>query len=136
MSDENKAVVRRAYQAVGQGDYETLEELMADDLIEHEVFPGLEPNKQGVIQFFRGMRIAFPDLAMTPEDMVSEGSKVFIRGTMAGTHEGDFMGIPATGKHIEVPFADFMRLENGQLVEHWGVTDMETMMRQLGILED
>jgi steroid delta-isomerase-like uncharacterized protein len=136
MSEQNKAVVRRAYEAMGQGDFGTLEELMADDLIEHEEFPGLEPSKEGVLQFFRMMRAAFPDLSMTAEDMVAEGNMVCVRGTMSGTHSGEFIGIPATGNQISVAFADFMRLEGGKLAEHWGVTDTESMMRQLGVLED
>ena len=135
MSDQNKAVVQQLYDAMGQGDYGALEELIADDMIEHEEVPGVEPNKQGVIQFFKILRAAFPDLSMDPDDMVAEGERVFVRATMKGTHHGDFMGIPATGKQIEVPVADFLRLKNGKLVEHWGITDTETMMRQLGLIE-
>ncbi len=135
MSDENKAVVRRMYQAIGEGDLAVLADLIDDDLIEHEEFPGLEPNKQGVLQFFQQLRKAFPDLRMTAEDLIAEGDKVFIRGTMSGTQGGDFMGIPATGRPIEVPFADFTRIEKGKVTEHWGVTDTERMMRQLGVLE-
>lgn len=132
MSEENKAVVRRCYAAMGTGDLGTLEELIADDLIEHEVFPGLEPNKQGVIQFFTILREAFPDLTMTSNEIVSERDIVAVRGTMAGTHRGEFMGMPGTGRQISVSFGDFFRLENGKLAEHWGVTDTAAMMEQLG----
>jgi steroid delta-isomerase-like uncharacterized protein len=135
VSEDNKAVVRRLYEAMGAGDFETLEELIADDMVEHEEIPGFEPNKQGTLQFFKILRAAFPDLIMAPDDMVSEGHRVFVRATMTGTQQGEFMGIPATGKHIEVPVADFIRLEDGKLVEHWGITDTETMMRQLGLME-
>ena len=65
--------------------------------------------------------------------MVAEGDKVFIRATMGGTHQGEFMGIPATGKRNEVPFGDFVRFEGGKVVEHWGVTDTGKMMEQLGV---
>jgi steroid delta-isomerase-like uncharacterized protein len=132
MSEENKAVVRRANEAMGSGDSGTLEALLADDVVEHEVFPGLEPTKEGVLKFFKIMREAFPDLTMTADDMISEGDRVFVRGTMAGTHRGEFMGMPGTGKRIKVAYADFMRIENGKFAEHWGVTDTAALMEQLG----
>lgn len=136
MSDPNKNVIRRLYEEINQGHVEILEELVADDLIEHEEFPGLESDKAGVIQFFRQLRAAFPDLRMTADDFVAEGDKVVIRGTMTGTHEGEFMGIEATGNRISVPFADFFRLEDGQIAEHWGATDTGVMMQQLGVMGD
>lgn len=133
---DNKALVRRAYEAMGKGDFDALGALIADDMIEHEEVPGLEPNKAGVLQFFKMLRSAFPDLTMTADDMVSEGDKVFVRATMAGTHEGDFMGMPATGRKVVVPMADFLRMKDGKLAEHWGVTDMAAMMEQLGGSQD
>ena len=136
MSEANKEIVRKAYGAMGTGDLDRLADLIDDDLVEHEDFPGLEPNKEGVLQFFKMMRAAFPDLTMTAHDVISEGDRVSIRATMSGTHRGEFMGIPATGRRMDVPLADFMRVSNGRIVEHWGVTDTETMMRQLGVLED
>lgn len=135
MPDEDKAVVRRLYEAMAQGDYTALDELIAGDMIEHEEIPGIEPGKEGAIRFFKVLKGAFPDLIMVPEDMIAEGQMVAVRATMKGTHQGDFMGIPATGNRIEVPVADFLRLEDGKLVEHWGFTDTETMMRQLGVIE-
>ena len=134
MTTAEKDIVRRVYRAIGEGDLGTLGELMADDIIEHEEFPGLEPNKAGVLSFFEILRGAFPDLSMTPDDLVCEGDKVCVRGTMAGTHSGEFAGIPATGNEVSVAFYDIVRLRDGQIAEHWGLTDSETMMRQLGVL--
>ena len=68
---------------------------------------------------------------MTIEDILAEGDRVVVRAKMSGTHQGDFMGIPATGKRIDVPFADFVRFEGGKVVEHWGATDTGAMMEQL-----
>ena len=132
---DNKEIVRQVYGAVGRGDFDALADLIADDVVEHEEFPGLEPNKEGVLQFFRYLRSAFPDLIMTAHDMAAEGDKVFVRGPMAGTHQGEFMEIPATGNRIEVPMADFLRIEDGKVAEHWGVTDVASMMEQLGVSE-
>ena len=68
---------------------------------------------------------------MTIEDILAEGDRVVIRAKMSGTHQGNFAGIPATGKQIDVPFADFVRFEGNKVVEHWGVTDSGAMMEQL-----
>jgi steroid delta-isomerase-like uncharacterized protein len=132
MSNDPKAVVRRVYQAVSSGDFESLSALIADDVVEHEQLPGLEPNKEGVLQFFRGMREAFPDMEMVPDSIIAEGDMVAARVTLKGTHRGDFLGIPATGKEVVVAVADFFRVENGRVAEHWGVADMASMMEQLG----
>jgi steroid delta-isomerase-like uncharacterized protein len=131
----DKEIVRSLYRAISDGDLEALGELIGDDVIEHEEFPGLAPTKEGVLSFFGMLRGAFPDLTMEPADIIGEGDKVCVRGTMAGTHTGDFMGIPSTGKAVSVAFYDIVRLRDGQIVEHWGLTDSETMMRQLGLLE-
>ncbi len=133
MSEENKEKARRFYAAINAGRLEIFDELVAEDLVEHEEFPGMAGGREGVRQFFQMMRTAFSDFKMTIEDMVAEGDKVFIRATMGGTHQGEFMGIPATGKRIEVPFGDFVRFEGGKVVEHWGVTDTGKMMEQLGV---
>jgi hypothetical protein len=67
----------------------------------------------------------------TSAGLVAEGDKVFIRATMKGTHKGEFIGLPASGKQMAVPFADIVRFEGGRVVEHWGITDTGMMMRQL-----
>jgi len=135
MSESNKEIIRRGYRAIGEGDLEVFGELIADDVIEREEAPGFEPTKEGVLSFFEMLRAAFPDLTMTVEDMVGEGDRVCVRGTLAGTHSGEFMGIPATGSAVSVAFYDIFRLQDGLIVEHWGLTDSDTMMRQLGVLE-
>jgi steroid delta-isomerase-like uncharacterized protein len=134
MSEENKAIARRFYEGINAGRIEIIDELVADNLVEHEEFPGLAGGRDGVRQFFQMILTAFPDFTMTMDDMVAEGDLVFIRATMRGTHRGDFMGIPATGKQVEVPTGDFARFEGGKLVEHWGVTDTGMMMQQLGVV--
>lgn len=135
MSEENKELVRRAYDAMKAGDTAFLREVMADNFVEHEEMPGIEPTKEGVLQYFETMRSAFSNFAMVIDDLAAEGDKVFVRARMTGTHQGEFMGIPATGKQIDVPTADFLRIENGKAVEHWGVTDTGAMLMQLGVAE-
>ena len=132
MSEENKAVVHSAYAAINAGDLDALAALIAEDLVEHDVVPGMPPTKAGVIQFFTDMRKSFSGFTLTVHDIVAEGDKVFTRTTMSGTNVGEFMGMPATRKQVEVPIADYFRLANGKVAEHWGVTDTGTMKEQLG----
>ena len=132
MSEENKAVVRSGYAAINAGDLDALAAVLAEDLVEHDVVPGIPPTKAGVIQFFTGMRQSFSSLTLTLDDMIAEGDKVFARVTMTGTNVGEFMGMPATNNQVEVPVADCFRLENGKVAEHWGVTDTGIMREQLG----
>lgn len=131
MSEENKAVVRRFYDAINAGRLEIFDEVTTQDYVEHDEFPGLDPTREGVRQFFAMIRTAFPDFTMIIEDIVAEGAMVVVRATMKGTHRGEFLGLAPTGKPIAVPFADFVRFENGKVAEHWGVTDTGVMMQQL-----
>ena len=132
MSEANKAVVRSAYAAINAGDLVALAAVIAEDVVEHDVVPGIPPTKAGVIQFFTGMRKSFSGLTLTVHDMIAEGDKVATIGTMSGTHVGEFMGMPATGKPVQVPIADCFRLEHGKVAEHWGVIDTGIMKEQLG----
>jgi steroid delta-isomerase-like uncharacterized protein len=132
MSADAKSLVRRFYEEVSAGNVAVIDELIADDMIEHEEFPGLEPNKEGVKKFFDMFRLAFPDLRMEAHEIVVEGDLLCVRGTMSGTHEGEFMGMPPTHKRFEVEGFDMVRVRNGQFTEHWGLFDTMTMMQQLG----
>lgn len=134
MSNEekkNKKLARRFYKGLNAGDLSVIDDLISDDLVEHDEFAGLEPNKAGVRRFFEWLQAAFPDGQLEVEDMIAEGDKVFVRARMTGTHEGEWMGMLATGRTIDVGVADYMRFENGVVVEHWGVTDTGAMMQQL-----
>jgi steroid delta-isomerase-like uncharacterized protein len=133
MSEGNKAIIRRLYEELNRGNFAAFDELIADSFVEHEVIPGVEPTKAGVRALFEGMRAAFEGFAMVPEDLVAEGDKVVVRATMRGTQRGEFLGIPASGRVLDMPVADFFRIAGGQVVEHWGVNDSWVMMQQLGV---
>jgi predicted ester cyclase len=77
---------------------------------------------------------AFPDTKMTIEDQLAEGDKVTTRWTATGTHTGELMGIPATGKAVTVTGFDITRYSGGKSVEHWGQFDQMGMMQQLGVI--
>lgn len=127
----NKKLARRFYKGLNAGDLGVIDEFFSDDLVEHEEFAGSEPAKVGVRHQFEWLQAAFPDGRFEVEDMIAEGDKVFVRARMTGTHQGEFMGLLATGRTIDVGVADYMRFEKGKVVEHWRVSDTGTMAQQL-----
>ena len=134
--EQNKALMQRFYdEAVNAANLELIDELMSENFVEHEAFPGLSEGREGVKQFFSMMRGAFDGFRMDVEDMIAEGDKVVAHITIRGTHNGEYMGIAGTGATIDVPAIDIIRYAEGQAVEHWGVTDGMAMMEQLGALE-
>jgi steroid delta-isomerase-like uncharacterized protein len=123
------------YELINAGDIDGLGDQMAEDFVEHDVVPGLEPNKDGVKQMFQMYRAAFPDLRMDAEDVLASGDKVVARVRATGTQQGEFMGLPATGKSVDVQLIDIIRFgEDGLAREHWGVFDALGMMQQLGAI--
>jgi predicted ester cyclase len=77
---------------------------------------------------------AFPRYELIAEDMIAEGDLVTVRATVRGTHQGDLMGIPPTGKQVEMPLIIIYRVADGKIVEHWMVADQLGMMQQLGVI--
>ncbi len=132
MADDAKDLMRRFYDAVNAGNLDIVDEVVAEDFVEHEQFPGIPPDKEGVRQFFRVFRAAFPDLHMEPHEMLVEGDLACARLTITGTHQGDFLGISPSGSRIEVAAFDMVRLRDGLVTDHWGVTDTLAMLEQLG----
>jgi steroid delta-isomerase-like uncharacterized protein len=133
--EQNRALTRRFYEeVVNGGNLNMIDELVSPDFVDHEALSGLAAGREGVKQFFSMLRIAFPDLRMNVEDLIAEGDKVVARSTMTGTHRGEFAGIVATGKTVNVSAIDIVRFADGKLAEHWGVTDTASLMEQLGAL--
>ncbi|MCG3157302.1 MAG: hypothetical protein DKINENOH_03934 [bacterium] len=134
--EANTAAIKRFYEEVmGKGNMKVIDELVADNFVEHYApDPKMPANKAGLKQMMGMFRTAFPDLQVTVEDIIAKGDKVWAYTTMRGTHQGEFMGLAATGKKIEVKSVDIVRFVNGKAVEHWGLNDDYTMMMQLGML--
>jgi steroid delta-isomerase-like uncharacterized protein len=134
MSEENKELVRRFYQRLNAEDLAVVDEVVSDAFIEHELVPGLGPTKAGLRQLFEMFHAGFDEASIEVDDIISEGDKVFVLARMTGKHGGEFMGIPASGNHIDVNLCDFYRVREGSLVEHWGVMDAAQMQHQLSSL--
>ncbi len=132
---DHGAVMRKTYDRINDGDIAGFGDLMAEDFAEHGGAPGYPDTKAGTLDFFRALAVAFPDMRMKVEDLIAEGDKTVARVAVTGTHEGEFMGIPATGKHVDIQLIDIMRFDHaGLVVDHWGVGDMLTLMQQLGVV--
>ena len=130
---DHAATARRMYELISAGDIDGFSENLADDFVEHEVTPGLAPTKAGVQDFFRMQRAAFPDMHMAAEDVIASGDKVVARVRYTGTNQGSFMGMPATGKRVDVQLMDmFLFGDDGRVHEHWGVMDALALMQQIG----
>jgi steroid delta-isomerase-like uncharacterized protein len=129
--------MRRAYELINDGDIDGFGELLADGFVEHEELPGLAPSKEGVQELFRAYRAAFPDLRMDARDVIASGDKAVARVVATGTQTGEFMGMPASGRQIEVQMIDIMQFDDaGKVCEHWGVMDMLSMLQQLGAIPE
>ena len=127
--------IRRLYDLINAGDVDGFGGQLADDFVEREPLPASPPTKAGVLEYFRLLMAAFPDLQMVPQDVIASGDKAVARVRMTGTHTGEFMGMAATGKRVEMQLIDITRFgDDGRALEHWGVADMFTMMQQLGAI--
>jgi len=134
---DHTETTRRIYGLITAGDIDGFAEFVADDFVEHEETPGFEPTREGVKQLFIMYKAAFPDLHMDAEEILASGDKTVARVKASGTQNGEFMGIPASGKSVEVQLIDIMRFDDAGLVcEHWGVMDMLSMLQQLGAIPD
>ena len=133
---ERVAAMRRLYELINAGDIDGFGDQLADGFIEHDAAPGMEPTKEGVKQLFRMYRASFPDLRMDVEEVLPSGDKVVGRIRATGTHTGEaFMGLPASGKSVDVQLIDITRFDDDGLArEHWGVVDTLSMLQQLGAI--
>ena len=119
------------YEAINTGNLDLLDKYVAADYAEHsEGFQGVEPFKQQISAF----RAAFPDLHVDIVEVVRDGDRFGSRTVITGTHTGELMGMPPTGKQISVEAVDLGRIENGQAKERWGGMNMFSLLTQLGVI--
>ena len=131
--ETNKDVMSRFLEFINTGSEELAQELISKAAIFH--VPGrAEPVKgpQGYLEVIAMMRAGFPDIQWTLEETISEGNKIAARFTMRGTHHGDFFGVPATGKKIQVQAMNFYRLSDGKFIEERGQPDLLALLQQIG----
>lgn len=128
--------MRRAVEAVNSGTLEQeASEIIADDFIRHDLagaFPGVE-GVQGAADFVALLRSAMPDLHFEIEDMFSSHDRVVMRLRMRGTHREELLGVPGTGKTIEINEMNIYRIAEGKIAETWQLPDYAGLLRQLGL---
>jgi steroid delta-isomerase-like uncharacterized protein len=134
-AEENKALVRRFYEEIDKGNLEAMDELVAEDYIDHSPppFPGLAPGRRGVKQAFEIFWKATPG-SHEIEDQIAEGDKVVTRLHITGSHEDDLPGIPKTGNRLETIATVVHRIEDGKLAEKWSNKDELGFLQQLGVI--
>lgn len=129
----NRELFRRIVEeGFSQGNLAVIDELISPHHQEHQ--PGMGPGPEGVKGAIAYLRSVFPDFTLTVEDMTTDGDKVWARLRARGTQRGPHMGMPPTGRPIEIDVIDICRFESGKMVEHWGVPDRFTLLEQLGLL--
>jgi predicted ester cyclase len=133
--EENKALVRRFYTESDPGNLEAMDELVAEDYLDHNPppFPGLAPGREGLKQAFKIFWDATPGYHHI-EEQIAEGDKVVTRLTSYGKHEGDLPGAPRTGNDLKMTSITIHRIANGKLVEKWAEKDVLGFLIQIGVM--
>ncbi len=134
-AEENKAVILRLVDEVyNDNNLDILDELVAQDIINHSAVPEHQHGIEGFRHVNRWVRAAFSDAHYTIDDIIAEGDMVACRITFDGTNDGEFRGSPPTGKRISFDHVHWHRLAEGKLVERWAVRDDLGAAQQLGLL--
>ena len=135
-TEDNKALTRRFFEEVfNQKNLAVIDEQVSPDYVEHDPsVPQPVRGPEGLKQYFLMFRTAFPDSTMTIEDMIAEGDTVAVRHTYRGTHRGDLMGRPPTGKQVTVTAISIHKIVAGKFTESWINADNLGLLQQLGVV--
>lgn len=135
--DQTKADARRFYEhlnrALKSGNLAELDQVIAPVAVDHNPVPGMKQGLEGIKAAFGEVRVAFPDLVVTVEDVIAEGDKAACRVRQRATHRGTFQGVPATGKQVTQTGIDILRFADGKIIERWGEFDSLGLLAQLGL---
>jgi steroid delta-isomerase-like uncharacterized protein len=132
MSDENIAIVRRLTQEgfVG-GKVEVVDDVVAIDCVDHDPLPGQGPGREGQRSTCQMVVDGLSDRSTLQDEFLAVGDTVVENWVFQGTHTGNFLGIPASGRRLQVRGIEIWRLDGGKIVERWGVVDAAGVMEQL-----
>lgn len=134
--DKNKEIISKFYlDAINKGNEELINEILAENFIDHNASPDLPEGRNGFKQFLKMLVVAFPDIRVQVEDIISEKDKVAVRLTISGSQTGVLLGqIPPSGKTAVWTGIDILKIENGKITERWSQRDLLGMMRQIGAI--
>lgn len=132
MSADNRELIARLHaRLLDARDLTAVDDYFAPDFVSHNQPPGLAPGRDGVREFFALVRDGLPDVDVAVDELVAEGDRVAVATTISGTHRGELFGHAPTGRRVAVTGIDVVRIRDGRIVEHRGLTDMVGLMRQL-----
>jgi steroid delta-isomerase-like uncharacterized protein len=124
MASADELLGRLFQDGMNGGDDSVVDEVLAEDYTNHTLGANGRDAMRGVLA---GFRSAFPDLEITIEERMVDGARAAQRGHFTGTHQGEFAGMPATGKHVTVPFMDWWVMRDGLLADNWVVMDFSAL---------
>ncbi|HML21789.1 MAG TPA: ester cyclase [Aggregatilinea sp.] len=135
-TEQNKALARRLVDEVlNRGNLNVIDEIISPDFIEHEELPpGMPSGRDAPRAMFGMLHSAFPDFKATIQQLIAEGDKVVFHMTWTGTQQGEFMGLPASGRRVSFDVIDIVSIVDGKATEHWGIMDRAKMLEQLGAM--
>lgn len=133
-TEQEQVLTRIVLEGFGAGDLDVLDELVAEQFVEHQY--GLPSDREGLKRAIAGLRRAFPDLTYTILGTTVDAEKVWGHFRAQGTNLGPFQGREPTGLPMEIDVIDIARVQDGRLVEHWGVPDRFALLDQLGFLRE
>ena len=132
---DNAAIVRRfADEVITQGHLDRTAEFVWEDVVEQVPFPGQGPGIEGLKDVLRSMRTAFPDIVFAVTEQIAEDDKVASRFEWTGTHQAEFLGVPATGRRVAVWGIVIDRLVEGRIKDTRIIMDILGLMIQLGVI--
>jgi len=134
MSEQNKALVRKIYQATESGDTAILDAVVTDYVIEHPINPGQPPGREALKQIFGGFSVLVPDLRITVEDIIAAGDRAAVRSIVTGTPAGPYLGVDPAGRPMRFEAIDIWRIEDGLVAEGWHVEDFAAALVDWGAL--
>jgi steroid delta-isomerase-like uncharacterized protein len=133
--NNSKDIVRRfVAEVLNEGKIESTDEFFWENMVEQVPLPGQGPGVEGLKDFLRGMRAAFPDMHWKVEEQIAEGDKVATRFEWTGTHRGEFLGVPATGRRVKVWGIVIDRLDGDRIKDTRIIMDTLGLMAQLGAI--
>lgn len=136
-AEQNKAAALRFWEeGFGKGNLGIVDELMTASPVDHTPFPGVPAGREGYKQTMSMIRAAFPDMTIRTDETIADGDRVVLRWTARGSHRGDFMGVPASGKPFEISGISILLMEGGKVAGDWTQWDALGLMTQIGAIPE
>jgi steroid delta-isomerase-like uncharacterized protein len=130
--EQNAAALTKFAEAVNTGNYDLFTAVVAPDCVDHDPAAGQVAGPQGYRALFSEMRRAFPDMKVEVAALVADEYAIAFAYTFSGTQNGPLMGIPATGRKVEIRGMQISKFADGKMVERWGSSDQLGMLQQIG----